>query len=213
MNETVSVPDSLADIVAWESKALAHIATIGPDGGPHSSPVWFDWVSNELKVSLYDGSQKMKNVKRDPRVSVSIVDPADAYRYVEIRGVVVSFERDIGLEFITRMAGKYLGLDHYPWHEEGQVEVTVTIKPTRITGMSSQPTPAAHVCRYGRVSVGAVRCCSTGGRRSKLRCSERRMRRLSVSGTLRGIRTFVGKGWASWLRIRSLRWCRGCHLA
>ena len=137
MNETVSVPDSLADILAWESKALAHIATIGPDGGPHSSPVWFDWENNELKVSLYDSSQKMRNVKRDPRVSVSIVDPADAYRYVEIRGVVMSFERDTGLEFITRMAGKYLGLDHYPWHEEGQVEVTVTIKPTRITGMSS----------------------------------------------------------------------------
>jgi hypothetical protein len=136
MNEVVSVPDTLVDMLAWESKALAHIATIGPDGGPQSSPVWFDWDNDQLRVSLYDSSQKMRNLKRNPRLSVSIVDPANAYRYIEIRGVAVLFEPDTGLEFITRMAGKYLGLDHYPWHEEGQVEVKVTIKPTRITGMS-----------------------------------------------------------------------------
>lgn len=137
MEEAVSVPESLADLLAWESKALAHIATTGPDGGPQSSPVWFDWENNQLTVSLYDSSQKMKNLQRDPRLSVSIVDPANAYRYVEIRGVAVAFEPDTELVFITRMAGKYLGLDHYPWHEEGQVEVTVTINPTRITGMSN----------------------------------------------------------------------------
>jgi PPOX class probable F420-dependent enzyme len=136
MNEVVSVPDTLVDMLAWESKALAHIATIGPDGGPQSSPVWFDWDNDQLRVSLYDSSQKMKNLKRNPRLSVSIVDPANAYRYIEIRGLAVLFEPDTGLEFITRMAGKYLGLDYYPWHEEGQVEVKVTIKPTRITGMS-----------------------------------------------------------------------------
>ena len=137
MGEAVSVPDSLAHILAWESKALAHIATIGPDGGPQSSPVWFDWDNSRLKVSFYDSSQKMKNLRNDPRMSVSIVDPADGYRYVEIRGVAVSFEPDTDLEFITRMAGKYLGLDHFPWHEEGQVEVTVTINPTRIVGMGT----------------------------------------------------------------------------
>ena len=137
MSEIVSVPDSLVNILAWESKALAHIATIGPDGGPQSSPVWFDWDNDQLRVSLYDSSQKMKNLKRDPRLSVSIVDPANAYRYIEIRGVVVLFEPDTELEFITRMAGKYLGLDHYPWHEEGEVMVTATIKPTRITGIGS----------------------------------------------------------------------------
>jgi PPOX class probable F420-dependent enzyme len=137
MNEAVSVPDSLADVLAWESQALAHIATLGPDGGPHSSPVWFHWEDNQLTVSVYESSQKMRNLKRDPRLSVSIVDPANAYRYVEIRGVAVSFEPDPSLEFLTKMADKYLGLDHYPWHEEGQVEVTVTINPTRITGMGS----------------------------------------------------------------------------
>lgn len=86
MGEAVSIPDSLAHILAWESKALAHIATIGPDGHPQSSPVWFDWENGQLKVSFYDSSQKMKNLRTDPRMSASIVDPEDRYRYVEIRG-------------------------------------------------------------------------------------------------------------------------------
>jgi hypothetical protein len=47
------------------------------------------------------------------------------------------FQPDTGLVFLTKMADKYLDLDHYPWHEEGQVEITVTINPTRITGMGS----------------------------------------------------------------------------
>ena len=99
--------------------------------------IWFDWENGQLKVSFYDSSQKMKNLRNDPRMSASIVDPADGYRYVEIRGVAVSFEPDTDMEFITRMAGKYLGLDHFPWHEEGQVEMTVTIDPTRIVGMGT----------------------------------------------------------------------------
>lgn len=135
MTEPISVPESLAYILSRDSKALAHIATVGPGGAPHSSPVWFDWDDDQLVVSFYASSQKMRNVKRDPRVSASIVDPANAYRYLEIRGVAVAFEPDTDLEFMAKMAGKYLGLDHYPWHEEGQVEVTVTIDPTRITGM------------------------------------------------------------------------------
>lgn len=137
MNEHTSVPQSRANILAWEAKALAHVATIGPSGEPQSSPVWFDWVDGRLIVSFYESSQKMRNVKRDPRVSVSIVDPDDAYRYVEIRGVAVSFEPDTDLAFMNTMAAKYLGLDEYPWHEEGEVEVVVTIEPTRIAGMGS----------------------------------------------------------------------------
>lgn len=137
MSEQISVPESRANILAWEAKALAHVATIGPRGEPHSSPVWFDWVDGQLIVSFYESSQKMRNVKRDPRVSVSIVDPDNAYRYIEIRGVAVSFEPDVDLAFMNQMATKYLGLDEYPWHEEGQVEVIVTIDPTRVTGMGS----------------------------------------------------------------------------
>ena len=135
MSDHISVPESRANILMWEAKALAHVATIGPKGEPQSSPVWFDWVEEQLIVSFYDSSQKMRNVKRDPRVSVSIVDPDDAYKYVEIRGVAVSFVPDTDLAFMNQMAKKYLGLDEYPWHEEGQVEVIVTIDPARITGM------------------------------------------------------------------------------
>lgn len=135
MSEHVSVPASRANVLTWEAKALAHVATIGPSGEPQTSPVWFDWVDGQLIVSFYENSQKMRNVKRDPRVAVSIVDPKDAYKYVEIRGEAVSFEPDVDLVFMNQMAKKYLGLDEYPWHEEGEVEVVVTITPSRVTGM------------------------------------------------------------------------------
>jgi PPOX class probable F420-dependent enzyme len=137
MDEAVSVPDSTAEILASELNALAHIATIGLDGGRQSSPVWSDWENDQLRVSLYDSLQKMKNLRLDPRLPVSTVDPANAHRYVEISSVAMVFEPDTELVFITRVTGKYLGLDHCPWHEEGQVEVTVTVKSTRITGMSN----------------------------------------------------------------------------
>lgn len=133
MNATV--PGSLADLLSWEAKALAHLATIGPDGAPQTSPVWFHWEDGHIRVSVYETSQKLKNIRRDPRVALSVVDPSDDYRYLELRGKVVALDRDPGMAYITRLSGKYLGLDYYPWYEDGQVEVVVTVEPVRIVGM------------------------------------------------------------------------------
>ncbi len=131
----VTVPESLLDILAWDARAIAHLATIGPDGEPQTSPVWFLWEEELIKVSVYETSQKMANIRRDPRVSVSIVDPSDPYRYLEIRGRAVTHRRDPEMGLLTRMSGKYLGLDHYPWAQEEDVEVVISIEPRRIIGM------------------------------------------------------------------------------
>ena len=81
------VPEQYADLLA--STALAHVATIGPDGAPQSSPVWFDWDGTFLRFAQVTGyQQKVRNVQRDPGVALSIVDPANAYRYLEVRGTV-----------------------------------------------------------------------------------------------------------------------------
>lgn len=131
----VSIPVSLIDILSWDVKALAHLATIGPDGGPQTSPVWFHQEDDLLQVSVYENSQKMRNIQRDPRISVSVVDPGDPYRYLELREAVVGTHRDPQLGFLTRMSGKYLGLDHYPWAREHDVEVVLSIEPHRVSGM------------------------------------------------------------------------------
>lgn len=127
------IPEKNADLL--ESNALAHVATIGPDGEPQSNPVWFGWDGSHLRFSQTTTRQKYRNVKRDPRVAVSIVDPANPYRYLEIRGRVVNIEDDPDLAFINSMAKKYMGVDAYPWHNPADQRVVVVIEPEHTTSM------------------------------------------------------------------------------
>src|SRR5918911_2401216 len=100
------IPENYVDLL--ESKALAHVATIGPKGEPQNNPVWFGWDGTHLLFSQTKTRQKYRNVQRDPRVAVSIVDPANPYRYVELRGTVVDLAVDEGNAFINRMTQKYM---------------------------------------------------------------------------------------------------------
>jgi PPOX class probable F420-dependent enzyme len=129
------IPDSHSDLVAWETRSFAHIATIGPNGEPQSSPVWFEWDGTNIKFSLTTARQKYRNIQRDKRVAMSIMDPSDAYRYIEIRGELDEVEPDPDIDFISRMAKKYIDKDRYPWHQPGDERVIVKIKPTKLSGM------------------------------------------------------------------------------
>ncbi|GIU84887.1 MAG: putative pyridoxamine 5'-phosphate oxidase [Acidimicrobiales bacterium] len=127
------IPESHRDIL--EKKAFAHVATIGPDGAPQCNPVWFDWDGEILRFSQTKARQKYKNLLRDPRIAVSVIDPDNPYRYVEIRGVVEGIDDDENNEFIDRMAKKYIDQDHYPWHQPGDERVVVRVRPTKATYM------------------------------------------------------------------------------
>lgn len=125
--------DKNADLL--ESTALAHVATVGPQGEPQVNPVWFGWDGAHLRFSQTTTRQKFKNVQRDPRIALSIVDPQNPYRYLEIRGKVVAIEPDPERAFIDSMAKKYLGQEKYPWHRPGDERVVVVVEPERTTGM------------------------------------------------------------------------------
>jgi PPOX class probable F420-dependent enzyme len=125
------IPDSHRDLL--EDAALAHVATVGPQGEPHSSPVWIGWDGEHIRFSQTKRQQKQRNLRRDPRVALSIVDPRNPYRYLEVRGVAVAFEDDPERAFLDSMARKYLGVDRYPWHQEGDEHVTIVILPQRTT--------------------------------------------------------------------------------
>src|SRR5689334_2680702 len=105
------IPSTHADLLS--SKALAHIATLGPKGEPQSSPVWFDFDGEHLRFSLTKDRQKYANLLHDPRIAISLVDPENPYRYLELRGVVERIDEDPDFAFIDSMSLKYLGQGRY----------------------------------------------------------------------------------------------------
>lgn len=134
MSMTSSViPRSHADLL--ESTALAHVATIGPNGEPQNNPVWFGWDGEFLLFSQTTNRQKYRNVQRDSRVALSLVDPENPYRYLEIRGRVERIEPDPDKAFIDSMSQKYLGQERYPWNQPGDERVVIVVRPEHTTTM------------------------------------------------------------------------------
>jgi PPOX class probable F420-dependent enzyme len=130
---TTAIPQSHADLL--ESTALAHVATVGPDGAPQNNPVWFGTQNGYIHFSQTTNRQKFRNLQRNPKIALSIVDPASPYRYLEIRGVVERIDPDPDNAFIDAMAKKYLGADVYPWHLPGDERVVVVVRPEHTTQM------------------------------------------------------------------------------
>ncbi|CAN5725661.1 PPOX class F420-dependent oxidoreductase [soil metagenome] len=129
------IPEGYGDLL--ETNALIHVATIGPDGEPQSNPVWFDWDGEHIKFSQTKTRQKYRNVGRDPRIAVSIVDPENPYRYLEVRGEISKIEEDPNNDFINAMSMKYLGLEEYPNHQPGDERVVLYLEPEHTTQMGA----------------------------------------------------------------------------
>ncbi|MGW3470221.1 PPOX class F420-dependent oxidoreductase [Saccharopolyspora sp. NPDC000995] len=126
-----AIPQDREDIL--NKRAFGHVATIGPHGEPQSNPVWIDWDGQYLKFSQTKARQKYRNLKREPRISVSVHDPDEPYRYVEVRGKVAKIEDDPGNTFINKMAKKYLDENEYPWSQPGEQRVVVYVEPEHST--------------------------------------------------------------------------------
>lgn len=129
----MTIPQTHIDILS--TTALAHVATIGPDGAPQNNPVWFGWDGTHLLFSQTTGRQKYRNLQRQPKVAVSIVDEANPYRYLEIRGTVAEIVDDENNAFIDSMAQKYIDQPTYPWHQPGDHRVVVKVLPEKTTQM------------------------------------------------------------------------------
>ena len=127
------IPAHFRDLL--ETKAFAHLATLMPDGSPQVTPVWVDLHDGYVRVNSAKGRMKDKNMRRDRRVSLSIQDPQNPYRYLEIRGKVVEVTQQGAADHINRMAKKYLGKDTYPWSRPGEVRVLYRIQPEKFNAM------------------------------------------------------------------------------
>ena len=122
------IPESFMDLIA--AKAFAHLATIMPDGSPQVTPVWFNFDGTHVLINSSKGRRKDENIRRDPRVSISMCDPDNPYRYLEIRGTVVELIEEGAVAHIDALAGKYLDLEEFPHHNDSDVRVIYKIEPT-----------------------------------------------------------------------------------
>jgi PPOX class probable F420-dependent enzyme len=133
MAQTV-IPNSHLDL--FKKKAFASLATVMPDGHPQVTPVWVDYDGRHVVINTAEGRQKDKNLARDGRVALAIMDPDNPYRYLEIRGRVTERTLEGADAHIDAMAKKYLGQDKYPFRKPGEVRVIYRIQPEHTTSMA-----------------------------------------------------------------------------
>ena len=115
-----------------QSKAYAHLATIGPNGEPQSSPMWFLWDGEHIKFTHTTNRQKYHNIKRDPRVAISITDVDNPYTYAEFRGVVDRIDDDPGGAFYNTLAEHYGSSGRY----RDDPRVIIYVKVHHIVGQN-----------------------------------------------------------------------------
>ena len=123
------IPAGFLDLLT-EKKPLAHVATLQPDGSPQVTPVWFDYTGGVVRINTAKGRIKARNLSAGSRVALSIVDPDNAYRYIQIRGTVTKETTDGADAHIDSLARKYLGKDVYPWHSAKETRVIYEITPS-----------------------------------------------------------------------------------
>jgi len=129
-----AIPDNFFDLLR-EKKAFANLATMMPDGTPQVTPVWFDYTDGVIRVNTAKGRVKARNMKEGAPVALAIMDPDNAYRYIQIRGRVRRVIEEGADRHIDSLAKKYLGKDKYPFAQPGEVRVMYEIEPRAVNVM------------------------------------------------------------------------------
>ena len=129
------IPKAYLDL--FSKPAFAHLVTLMPDGSPQVTPVWVDLDGNTVIINTAKGRLKDRNMKRDPRVALAVSDPANPYRYVQVRGRVSDITENGGDAHIDKMARKYLNQDSYPYRQPGEVRVVYRITPEHVQAYGS----------------------------------------------------------------------------
>jgi PPOX class probable F420-dependent enzyme len=128
----VKPPESHADLL--DKPTFAHLATVRPDGSPQSSVMWFAWDGDRIRMTHTKTRQKFRNLADEPRVALSIADPDDQYRFLEVRGVVEGVEDDDEQASFYQSLQKRYGMD-YPV-KDAAVRVILTIRPEKYVAVN-----------------------------------------------------------------------------
>jgi hypothetical protein len=131
---TATIPEKFLPVLR-DKKALAHLATVMPDGTPQVTPVWFFYENGKFVVNTARGRVKDRNMTENAAVALSIVDPDDPYRHIAVRGRITSVTEEGADASIDALSKKYLGKDTYPFRRAGEVRVVYEIVPTSVSAM------------------------------------------------------------------------------
>ncbi len=129
----VWIPDSHINLLKDETKAFGFLATLMKDGSPQLTPIWFNTDGTYILINSARGRVKDKNMHRDQRVAMVIIDPNDSYRYIQIRGKIVEITTQGAREHIDQLSKKYTGRDKYASGSAGEIRVTYKILPLSIS--------------------------------------------------------------------------------
>jgi PPOX class probable F420-dependent enzyme len=128
-----TIPDQYQDLL--QKKAFAHLGTLMKDGSPQVTPIWFGYDGAHILINSAKGRLKDKNMRKRPQVALSILDPDNPYRYMQIRGKVVEVTENGADAHIDALAKKYLDQDKYPFRQPGEVRVIYKMEVQRVQVM------------------------------------------------------------------------------
>jgi PPOX class probable F420-dependent enzyme len=131
MTGMVDIPQSYRDLLDAQ---VATFATNGPDGRPQLTEIWFRHEDGELRLSLNRTRQKVRNLRRDPRCTLFLLDLANPYRYVEVRADA-EIEPDDDYTFADRLGAKY-NADLRAMDGPGESRVVVTLRPVKVNAVT-----------------------------------------------------------------------------
>lgn len=132
MSPTI-IPTTYQDLLT--RPLLAVLSTIMPDGSPQASPLWFDFEGDFIRINSARGRTKDRNMRRDPRVALVIIDDTNPYRYIQIRGKVVKMlEGAIAREHINQLSQRYTGQD-WELASPDELRVIYFIQPDHVSGL------------------------------------------------------------------------------
>ena len=122
-----------------QGRNLAFISTLSKDGSPQITPMWADMEGDVILINTFDGSAKSKNIQKDPRVALSVVENNNPYNMVSIKGTVIDQTTEGADEHLKKLAKRYLGIGKYYYREPNRKRVILKIKPEKATGLSMHP--------------------------------------------------------------------------
>jgi len=126
------IPESHLDLLNDDKKAFLYLATLMADGTPQVTPVWFNTDGTYILINTAEGRVKDHNMRARPEVTLCIVDPANPYRYIQIRGKVVEYVKAGADDHIDALSFKYHGVPKYQSRQPGEKRIIFKIKPIKV---------------------------------------------------------------------------------